>query len=112
MDQELSWVIGLGNPLTALMVGPTVLTFWGPVLSARVVRLGWLALFFTQGTFLVFGFVSGYMAFKVAQPLMIPISAWNYYLTVSRWASQRRKWEVTPSVASYETTGGDELVKG
>lgn len=91
MDQVLSWIIGLGNPLTALAVGPTVVTFWGPVPSRRVVKAGWFTLFGTQLTFLAFGFASGYMAFKVAQPLMIPISAWNYYLTVSGWAAQRRE---------------------
>lgn len=99
VDTVLSWIIGLGNPLTALMVGPTILTFWGPEPSGRVIRIGWIALFLTQATFLAFGFASGYLAFKVAQPLMIPISAWNYHLTVAGWARKRRARlvkEVTP----------------
>lgn len=91
MDQLLSWIIGLGNPITALMVGPTVLTLFGPRPADRVVKLGWVALFATQLTFLAFGFASGYLAFKVAQPLMIPVSAWNYHLTVARWAVRRRE---------------------
>jgi hypothetical protein len=90
-DQLLSWVIGLGNPLTALAVGPTIVTFWGPRPGRRVVKIGWCTLFLTQLTFLAFGFASGYMAFKIAQPLMLPISAWNYYLTVSVWATQHRE---------------------
>ena len=95
MDQLLSWIIGLGNPLTAFAVGPTILTFWGPVPSARIIRIGWFTLFGTQLTFLAFGFASGYLAFKVAQPLMIPISAWNYYLTVSGWATRHRQFVAT-----------------
>lgn len=91
VDQLLSWIIGLGNPLTALAVGPTILTFWGPEPSVRIIRIGWFTLFGTQITFLLFGFASGYLAFQVAQPLMIPISAWNYYLTVSRWATNHRQ---------------------
>ncbi len=91
LDVILSWVIGLGNPLTALAVGPTIVTFWGPTPGRRVVKIGWCALFVTQITFLVFGFASGYMAFKVAQPLMIPISAWNYYLMVSERATWQRE---------------------
>lgn len=90
MDQLLSWIIGLGNPLTAFAVGPTIMTFWGPEPGRRVVKVGWFALFGTQLTFLAFGFASGYMAFKVAQPIMIPISAWNYYLLTSGWAARRR----------------------
>jgi hypothetical protein len=90
LDQVLSWVIGLGNPLTALAVGPTIMTFWGPTPGKRVVKVGWCALFVTQSTFLAFGFASGYMAFMIAQPMMIPISAWNYYLTVSGWATRQR----------------------
>jgi hypothetical protein len=90
VDQVLSWIIGLGNPLTAFAVGPTVMTFWGPRPSRRVVKIGWCVLFGTQLVFLTFGFVSGYVAFRIAQPMMIPISAWNYYLTVSGWAAKRR----------------------
>jgi hypothetical protein len=90
LDQLLSWVIGLGNPLTALAVGPTVVTFFGPTPSKKVVTIGWFTLFGTQLTFLAFGFASGYLAFKVAQPMMIPISAWNYYLTISKKAARRR----------------------
>ena len=90
MDEQLSWVIGIGNPVTALMVGPTIATFFGPAPSRRVTNAGWVTLFVTQLTFLAFGFASGYLAFKIAQPLMIPVSAWNYYLNVSRWAQRRR----------------------
>jgi hypothetical protein len=93
----LSWIIGLGNPLTAFAVGPTIVTFWGPRPGKRVVKAGWFVLFGTQLTFLAFGFASGYMAFKVAQPMMIPISAWNYYLTISGWAAQRRERWLTPT---------------
>jgi hypothetical protein len=90
--EALSWVIGLGNPLTALAIGPTVVTFWGPSPSERVIKIGWITLFATQLTFLAFGFASGYMAFKVAQPLMIPISGWNYYLMVNpRFIARRER---------------------
>lgn len=90
IDETLSWVIGIGNPVTALMVGPTIATIWGPVPSRRATTLGWVALFVTQLTFLAFGFSSHYAAFRVAQPCMLPIALWNYHLTSSQWAVKRR----------------------
>jgi hypothetical protein len=90
VDETLSWIIAIGNPITALLVGPTVETFWGPTPSRRAATLGWVGLFITQFTFLAFGYASGYVAFRVAQPCMLPISMWNYYLVTTSWARRRR----------------------
>jgi hypothetical protein len=104
VDEQLSWIIGLGNPITALMVGPTVATFWGPVPSRRVTTIGWLALFVTQLTFLAFGYASGYVAFRVAQPCMLPIAAWNYYLVSNSWATARRSTLASSSMTMTKRT--------
>jgi hypothetical protein len=78
----LSWVIGLANPISAVLVGPAfAATLTRRGLARWIIRAqatGWLVLAIAQGAFLTFGYASGYPGFQYAQPLMIPVAAINY----------------------------------
>lgn len=85
----MSWVIGLANPTSALLVGP----FLGRLLGSRYTRraqgFGWLLLAVAQAAFLLFGFVSGFPGFKFAQPWMVPIALANFVV----WVRQNQRQE-------------------
>jgi hypothetical protein len=86
----LSWVIGMANPVSAWLVGPFLGWLMRRRASAarRVATLtGWLVLGVAQTAFLMFGFASGFLGFRYAQPLMIPISLLNFVAVY--WLSKR-----------------------
>lgn len=78
---HLSWIIGLANPASALLVGPCLawlLRARPPAVRRRAQIVGWCLLAVAQLAFLAFGFAGGYAGFQFAQPMMIPISAANF----------------------------------
>lgn len=86
----LSWVIGMANPASAWLVGPFLawlLRHRSPAARRRVGLAGWLVLGVAQAAFLVFGFGSGFLGFRYAQPLMIPISVLNFVAVF--WLAKR-----------------------
>jgi hypothetical protein len=78
LTATLAWIIGLANPASALLVGPALGSRLGPARARRVQGYGWALLGAAQALFLVFGFASQLDGFRYAQPLMIPIAAWNF----------------------------------
>lgn len=86
----LSWVIGMANPASAWLVGPFLawLMRRRTPTARRVVTLaGWTVLGVAQTAFLMFGFSSGFLGFRYAQPLMIPISILNFVAVY--WLAKR-----------------------
>lgn len=76
----MSWVIGIANPLSALLVGTSLslLLASRPRLALWCSGIGWLVLLVAQFTFLAFGYKAGFPGFKFGQPLMIPVAAANF----------------------------------
>lgn len=90
----MSWIIGIANPLSALLVGAALALLLSsrPRLALWCTSIGWLVLLIAQLTFLGFGFKSGFPGFRFAQPAMILVAAANL------WASIRlRRRRVAPS---------------
>jgi hypothetical protein len=93
----LSWIIGMANPASAWLVGPFLawlLRRRSPAARRRVSLAGWLVLGVAQVAFLAFGFGSGFLGFRYAQPLMIPISLLNFvavYWLAKRASDQGRR---------------------
>jgi hypothetical protein len=92
----LAWVIGIGNPTSALLTGPvlTRLAAAGRV-SPHVARLGqgvgWVVLGVAQATFVVFGLTTGLDGFKFAQPVLIVIASVNFTIWLRMSATIKRK---------------------
>lgn len=84
MIYVLAWVIGICNPLSALLVGPWLArrVSW----ARKAQGFGWALLALAQVAFLAFGFASQLDGFRYAQPLMIPLAAFNFWA----WWSSRR----------------------
>jgi hypothetical protein len=87
----LAWIIGICNPLSALLVGPWLArrVAW----ARKAQGVGWALLALAQVAFLAFGFASQLDGFRFAQPLMIPLALMNF----AAWLSMRR-----PSARSAE----------
>jgi hypothetical protein len=85
----MSWIIGIANPLSALLVGTALALLLSrrPRLALWCAGVGWLVLLIAQVTFLTFGFKSGFPGFRFAQPLMIPVAAANFVC----WVLLRRR---------------------
>lgn len=102
----LSWVIGAGNPLSALLTGPLLarLARSGRV-PASWVRpaqgAGWVVLGIAQAAFLVFGVVSGLPGFRFAQPFMIVVAGLNFAV----WWSLRPRPPAPPDVVVVSESG-------
>lgn len=96
----MSWIIGIANPLSALLVGTTLalLLTAHPRLALWCSGLGWLVLLIAQVTFLAFGFESGFPGFKYGQPAMIPIAAANFVA----WILLRRRARRPSPIHEYE----------
>lgn len=102
----LSWVIGLANPIAAMLVGPALagllrrcgITRW----IFRAQGTGWLVLATAQLAFLTFGYAAGYPGFKYAQPVMIPVAALNFLA----WLHARRRSR-RDDLARDHQPGGD-----
>lgn len=77
MIYVLAWVIGICNPLSALLVGPWLArrVSW----ARKAQGFGWALLALAQVAFLAFGFASQLDGFRYAQPLMIPLAALNFW---------------------------------
>lgn len=74
----LSILIGIANPLSALLTGPALARLIG-ARRARVTQgAGWAVLALGQTVFLLFGVLSGFPGFRWFQPLMIPVAAVNF----------------------------------
>jgi len=80
----MSWIIGIANPLSALLVGAALalLLSHHPRLALWATIAGWLVLLIAQLTFLAFGYRSGFPGFKFGQPMMIPVAAANLAASV------------------------------
>ncbi len=107
----LSWVIGVANCTSGILVGPllaTVLRRFGapPKVIMLAQGLGWLVLFAGQGTFWLFGFRSGFPGFMYAQPIMIPIAGGNFavWLIGLRQTASVAKTAVVTVPGPYEIT--------
>lgn len=96
----MSWIIGVANPLSALLVGTTLalLLSGRPRLALWCSGVGWLVLLVAQVTFLAFGFKSGFPGFKFGQPMMIPIAAGNFVC----WLLLRRRARRPAPATVYE----------
>lgn len=96
----MSWIIGIANPLSALLVGTalTLLLSNRPRLALWCSGIGWLVLLVAQLTFLAFGYTSGFPGFKFGQPLMIPIAAANFVA----WILLRRRARRPAPIYEYE----------
>lgn len=77
MIYVLAWVIGICNPLSALLVGPWLArrASW----ARKAQGYGWALLALAQVAFLAFGFASQLDGFRYAQPFMIPLAALNFW---------------------------------
>jgi hypothetical protein len=84
----LAWIIGAANPMSALLVGPALGRKIGERRARRAQGVGWALLAISQVTFLAFGFASKLDGFRYAQPLMIPIAAFNFYVW---WCAGRNR---------------------
>jgi hypothetical protein len=114
----MSWIIGIGNPLSALLVGTALaLPLSGrPRLALWCSGIGWLVLLVAQLTFWAFGYTSGFPGFKFGQPLMIPIAAANFacWILLRRRSAPRYeyavRYELAPNVFQQTGWGCDETV--
>lgn len=79
--QLISVIIGVGNPLSALLTGPFLARMGA---SESVVRraqgAGWIFLAFAQVAFVFFGIATGLIGFRYAQPTMIVVALFNFLM--------------------------------
>lgn len=98
----LSWVIGVANPVSALLVGPALATWLRNRQHSRLVEVcqggGWAILGIAQAAFFWFGVVSQLDGFRFAQPMMIVIAALNFVV----WRKAMRKPKPAPVDPSAE----------
>jgi hypothetical protein len=96
----MSWIIGIANPLSALLVGTSLALLLSdqPRLALWCSGVGWLVLLIAQITFLAFGFKSGFPGFRFGQPAMIPIAAANFVCWV---LLRRRARQASPAAYEY-----------
>lgn len=108
----LAWVIGVGNPLSALLTGPllTRLAKSGRIPRSWVFRaqgVGWAVLGVAQAAFLAFGVVSGLAGFRYAQPLMIVVAAVNFGV----WWSLRPRGPLAESLLRLREPSPEALAE-
>lgn len=75
----MTWLIGVGNPLSALLTGPALQRLGAPPHAVRRAQgVGWAVLAVAQVAFLAFGLASGLAGFRIAQPTMLLVAAVNF----------------------------------
>lgn len=81
--EVMAWIIGIGNPTSALLTGPvlTKLATHGyvtPTVARAGQGVGWVVLGLAQAVFVLFGLTTNLGGFKFAQPALILIASVNF----------------------------------